>query len=154
MDLLAIDGLSLSTILTIFGVLTVISGGVSIMLVGVVKTLRESRDDFAVRIKQLEDEREVDKAALAESKAATKFWRSAARGDEKLDHLIDLVVNLSALLTDHHSEAKTNWVAVTAGLGHVGRSLDKMTASIEDLVIRIAGAMSLQDDDPDGKKRP
>src|SRR5690242_3642182 len=128
------DGPSLPTIFAIFGVLTVIFGGVAIMLVGTTKALRDSRDDLEHRDEFLEGERTRDKADLAEKDTAIRFSRSAATADEKLDHLIDLVVSLSVLLTEHHGEARTNWVAVTAGLGHVGKALDKMTTSLEELL--------------------
>jgi hypothetical protein len=119
---------------SIFAVFTLIAGGVSIMLVVSTKTLRDSRDDLEKRVKQLEDERTRDKAAIAEKDTAIGFWRSAATGDEKLDHLIENVLTLSVLLTEHHDEAKQNWILVNAGLQHVGSGLDHLSESVDSAI--------------------
>lgn len=108
----------------IFPLLTVIIGGICALILINTKTLRDSRDDFAVRIKQLEDERTRDKEALAESATAIRFWRSAATGDEKLDAV-------TSLLTVHHDESQKNWVLVNAGLGHIGTSIDRLIETLE-----------------------
>lgn len=129
----------MNLISAIFTVLTVIVGGVCIMLFVSTKTLRESRDDFAIRIKQLEDERVRDKSELAEKDTAIKFWRSAATGDEKLDQVVKLVVAISTLLTEHMDEARNNWTLVNAGLGHLGTATDHMSDSIDSLVDTLNG---------------
>lgn len=124
----------MGTISGIFSILVIIFGGVSIMLVVNTKTLRDSRDDQEKRIIQLEDERTRDKSTIASQETAISFWRSAATGDEKLDKLSELVMRVTALLTEHHGEARANWIAVNAGLGHLGTSIDHMNDSIDRLV--------------------
>lgn len=124
---------------TIFGALTVLVGGVCIMVLVSTKTLRDSRDDQEHRIKQLEQERSRDKSQIASQETEIKFWRSAATGDEKLDAISELVVALSALLNQHHGEARQNWVLVTAGLGHLGTATDHMSESIDRLVEHLEG---------------
>ena len=137
----------MNLISAIFTVLTVIVGGISIMLFVSTKTLRDSRDDLDKRVKYLEDERTRDQDTIAEQNVAIKFWRSAATGDEKLDSLVaqfgalleqqqshsELVAGLTELLTRHHHEAQSNWVMVNTGLSHVGTAIDHMSDSLDAL---------------------
>lgn len=111
---------------TIFTILTAIFGGVCVMLFVSTKTLRDSRDDQGRRIEFLEAERVRDKEQISELTTAVGFWRSAATGDQKLDAL-------TTLLTEHHGEARKNWVTVTAGLGHVGTAIDHMNDTLDNL---------------------
>jgi hypothetical protein len=119
-------------ITTIFGALTVIVGGVCVMVLVSTKTLRDSRDDQEKRIKQLEEERVRDKAQIGSLTTEVRFWRSAATGDEKLD-------GISGLLDRHHTDAVRNWVQVNAGLGHIGQTLDHVVESIDQLVTTLGG---------------
>jgi peptidoglycan hydrolase CwlO-like protein len=119
-------------ITTIFGALTVIVGGICVMILVSTKTLRDSRDDQEKRIKQLEEERVRDKAQIGSLTTEVRFWRSAATGDEKLD-------KISALLDRHHADAVKNWIQVNAGLGHVGQTLDHVVESIDQLVATLGG---------------
>jgi hypothetical protein len=119
-------------ITTIFGALTVIVGGICVMILVSTKTLRDSRDDQEKRIKQLEEERVRDKAQIGSLTTEVRFWRSAATGDEKLDAI-------SGLLDRHHTDAVRNWVQVNAGLGHIGQTLDHVVESIDQLVTTLGG---------------
>ena len=117
---------------TLFGALTVIVGGICVMVLVSTKTLRDSRDDQEKRIVQLEAERLRDKAEIGALNTEVKFWRSAATGDAKLD-------KISALLDRHHGEAVRQWVQVSAALGHIGQTLDQVVESIDNLVTTLGG---------------
>lgn len=116
----------------IFTVLTIIVGGVCIMLFVSTKTLRDSRDDQEKRILFLEAERARDKAKIGSLETAVGFWRSAATGDAKLD-------GISGLLDRHHADAVKNWLTMNAVLGHVGQTLDHLSESIDALVDNLSG---------------
>lgn len=120
---------------TVFSVLTVIVGGICIMLYVSTKTLRDSRDDMEHRISQLEAERSRDKETIASQETAIGFWRSAATGDEKLD-------KISALLNQHHRDAVAQWTKVGAALGHVGTTLDHVDDHLGELVDLMGGEES------------
>ena len=116
----------------IFSILTIIVGGVCIMLFVSTKTLRDSRDDQEKRIKFLEDERTRDKTMIASQATEIGILRRTVTGEDQL-------VAISALLGQHHKDAVTHWVQVTAGLGHVGTTLDSVNDSIDNLVTTLGG---------------
>lgn len=110
----------------ILAVLTIIIGGICILLVVSTKTLRDSRDDLEFRVNQLEGERTRDKDTIASQETAIRFWRSAATGDEKLEEI-------AAKLDRHHQEATGQWVLMNAGLGHIGETLDSVDEHLEQI---------------------
>jgi len=122
----------------IFSILTIVVGGVCIMLFVSTKTLRDSRDDQEKRITFLEAERARDRQTISDQQsliaAAEAKALSLIADSEKLDTLGALIQSLSELLAQHHSEARQNWVVVTAGLGHLGTATDHMSESVDRLV--------------------
>jgi len=111
----------------IFTVLTVLFGGVCIMLIVSTKTLRDSRDDMEHRIDQLEDERTRDKETIASQSTEIDIWRKAVTGEAQLD-------SISKLLNVHHAEAVKQWAEFGIMLGHLGRTLDSVDGHLVALI--------------------
>lgn len=119
----------------IFPVLTIIVGGACVLMLVSTKTLRESRDDQEKRIKQLEEERVRDKETIASQAGELVIWQNAVTGQEQLRVLIELVTQLTALLTEHHTEATTNWDQV----GKILKHMDETQAALVTAAIRKRG---------------
>lgn len=103
----------------VFSILTVIVGGVCIMLFVSTKTLRDSRDDMEHRIVQLESERNRDKELLASQKTEIDILRNTVTGESHL-------VELKTMLRKHHQESTDQGKAILAALSHVGITLDSV----------------------------
>ena len=122
----------LGLITSAFTVLTIIIGGVCIMLFTSTKTLRDTAGDQERRIKQLEEERTRDKATISSQETEIKIWKDAVTGESQL-------ADISALLTTHHNESVNQGQAILAALGHVGVALDSVDDSMSTLVTKLGG---------------
>lgn len=107
----------------VFGVLTVIVGGVCVLLLVSTKTLRDSRDDQEKRITQLEAERTRDKAELAGKDAQIDALGKVVTGEAYL-------VAISDQIAQHHSEAVRQWTHVTTTLDHLDQTMTKVGVAL------------------------
>jgi hypothetical protein len=109
----------------IFNILTIVAGGVSIMLFVSTKTLRDSRDDLRQRRDDLEEERTRDKATITSQAAELLVWQHAVTGEAQLTAIIEL-------LKRHDRDMRANWVVLNAALNHVGTAIDRLIERLED----------------------
>ena len=109
----------------IFSVLTIIIGGVCVLLLVSTKTLRDSRDDQEKRIKFLEDQAVRDKDTISTQAGQIDALGKVVTGEVHLVAIIDL-------LTEHHTEAVRNWARVSGIIGHIDKSQAEVIAALRE----------------------
>lgn len=107
----------------IFPVLTVIIGGACILLFSVTTTLRASNTDLRERVKELEAKDERNAGTIKAQAAQIDALGKVVTGEAHL-------VAIGDLLTEHHAEAKANWVLVTGTLGHVDETMERLADAL------------------------
>lgn len=106
-----------NTVNVVFSVVAVISAGISTLLLGSLKTLRDSNADLRSRVGDLEATNHLLTAEVAQAKADRDAFARAARGDDTLEAL---VTNLDA----HHRDSLAHWRIAEGLLEQVIARLD------------------------------
>lgn len=102
----------LAILTPIFGVVAAIASALAGITYSVTRTLRDSNIDLRARVKDLETDRERDKAENAELHGENKLLRQIATGEIDWHAVTDL-------LGAHHEEANQHWTNTEALLNEI-----------------------------------
>lgn len=102
----------METLNAIVGVIAIISGGISALLWGSLKALRDSNSDLRARVDDLEDKNRLLAAEAVMAKADRDALARVVRGDDRLEEVV-------IKLDEHNRIAAEHWRAEEALLREV-----------------------------------
>lgn len=94
----------METLNAIVGVIAIISGGISALLWGSLKALRDSNSDLRARVEDLEDKNRRYAAEIVMANADRDALARVVRGDDRLEEVV-------AKLDEHNRVAAEHWHA-------------------------------------------
>ena len=100
----------------VLGLLTIITGGISVLLLVSTKTLRDSRDDQEKRIAFLEAKSARDDKEIANQAGEINALQKVVTGEVHL-------VAIADLLEHHHNQAVVMWDELKGTLTHIDSTL-------------------------------